>query len=127
MKIGADIVQLPESGGLSIRFAIDKNRWLIRLRWIYPIFIFVFFGFYIIVSDLPDFRWIDFTVALLLPIIGNVIINFEVNRKVKLPREAQKFKIYTSLMDIINNMQALTFSEFIINHLIRNHLDIKIQ
>jgi len=61
------------AGELAVGSVYQRNRWLIRIRWIYAFFILLFFGFHHFVFDRTHIAWNHLVAILLLTIAGNVV------------------------------------------------------
>ena len=59
-------IQKPEA--LALKHMFEKNHWLIRIRWIYPVFIMLFFLSYNFLARRSLISWQNALLVLLLQI-----------------------------------------------------------
>lgn len=82
---------------LAADFIIGKNRWLTRIRWVYTIFILLFFTANNYFSGTVAMRYRDILLVAALSSLGNIIFILALNRNVKLSAQAVNRKALTSL------------------------------
>ena len=68
---------------LALKHMFEKNHWLIRIRWIYPIFIAVFFLVYFLLAGRTLISPRDALLVFLLPVIVNFLFNLDIRKKEK--------------------------------------------
>jgi diguanylate cyclase (GGDEF)-like protein len=85
----AQDVQSPDQ--LAIQQAQEKNRWLVRLRWIYPFFILFFFLAYSGFSGVRLLGGAVMVPLVLLPLVGNVLFVLQLRRRTRLTDQAQSY------------------------------------
>lgn len=69
---------------LALKHMFEKNHWLIRVRWIYPIFIIIFFLAYYILAHHSLISPRDALLVFLLPVIVNFLFLLDIRKKEKL-------------------------------------------
>ena len=69
---------------LALKHMFEKNHWLIRVRWIYPIFIVIFFLAYYILAHHSLISPRDALLVFLLPVIVNFLFLLDIRKKEKL-------------------------------------------
>jgi diguanylate cyclase (GGDEF)-like protein len=75
-------MQKPET--LAMKHLFEKNHWLIRIRWIYPVFIMLFFLSYNFLARHSLISWQNALLVFLLPVIVNVLFLLDIRQKEKL-------------------------------------------
>jgi len=90
-------MQKPEI--LALKGMFEKNRWLIRIRWIYPVFIMLFFLSYNLLSRRSLISWQNAILVFLLPIIVNFLFRLDVNQREK---RAEFRADYNQLLTVIS-------------------------
>ncbi|MEI6614499.1 MAG: diguanylate cyclase [Chrysiogenales bacterium] len=75
-------IQKPEI--LALNHMFEKNHWLIRIRWIYPVFIMLFFLAYNFLTRRSLISWQNALLVFLLPIIINFLFRLDIRQKEKL-------------------------------------------
>ncbi len=78
----ADELQHPDI--LALRHMFGKNRWLIRIRWIYPLFIMAFFLAYHFLARRSLISFQEALLVFLLPVIVNFIFILDLRKNEKL-------------------------------------------
>jgi hypothetical protein len=68
---------------LAMRHMLDKNLWLVRIRWIYPLFIMAFFLAYRFLARSSLISLQDALLVLLLPVCANFLFRLLLRRKEK--------------------------------------------
>jgi len=61
---------------VALELILDRNRWLIRIRWIYSFFILLFFIIYSFLLKTVYITFFHFFLILILSIMGNIIFIF---------------------------------------------------
>lgn len=79
-------MQKPET--LALKNMFEKNHWLIRIRWIYPVFIMLFFLSYNFLARRSLISWQNALLVFLLPFIVNFLFLLDIRQKEK-PAERQ--------------------------------------
>ncbi|MCU0236818.1 MAG: GGDEF domain-containing protein [Acidobacteria bacterium] len=79
--VQASGIQHPDA--LALRHMLEKNLWLIRIRWIYPAFIMAFFLAYRFLARHSLIRPMDALLVFLLPVIVNFLFWLNVRRREK--------------------------------------------
>ncbi|MBN2399242.1 MAG: GGDEF domain-containing protein [Candidatus Aminicenantes bacterium] len=74
-------MQKPEA--LALKNMFEKNHWLIRIRWIYPVFIMLFFLTYNFLARHSLISWQNALLVFLLPIIVNFLFHVDIRQKEK--------------------------------------------
>jgi len=74
-------LQKPET--LALQHMFEKNRWLIRIRWIYPVFIMLFFVSYDFLARRSLISWRNALLVFMLPIIVNFLFRLDIRQKEK--------------------------------------------
>jgi len=78
----ADELQHPDI--LALRHMFGKNRWLIRIRWIYPLFIMAFFLAYHFLARRSLISFQEALLVFLLPVIVNFIFILDLRKNERL-------------------------------------------
>jgi diguanylate cyclase (GGDEF)-like protein len=74
-------IQHPDA--LALRHMLEKNLWLVRIRWIYPAFIMSFFLAYRFLAQRSLISQLDALLVFLLPLVINFFFRLHVRRKEK--------------------------------------------
>ena len=74
-------MQKPET--LALQHMFEKNHWLIRIRWIYPVFIMLFFLSYNFLARYSLISWQNALLVFLLPVIINFLFRLDIRQKEK--------------------------------------------
>ncbi len=69
---------------LALKHMFEKNHWLIRVRWIYPFFIVIFFLVYFLLASRTLISPRDALLVFLLPVIVNFLFILDLRKKEKL-------------------------------------------
>ncbi len=73
----------PHPDTLALRHMIGKNLWLVRIRWIYPVFIMAFFLGYRFLARRSPINPLDALLVFLLPIAANLLFLLAIRRREK--------------------------------------------
>lgn len=65
----------------AFKHALDKNRWLIRIRWVYSFFILLFFIIYSFLLKAIYITFFNFFLILILSVMGNAFFIIFIHRK----------------------------------------------
>lgn len=91
---------LPDTEVLFFQPVIERNRWLIRLRWIYPFFILFFLlAFRRLTAEIPQFH-LKLLLLFCLPIIVNFFVSIDFNKrsqKVSIHSDYRRMVMYASI------------------------------
>jgi diguanylate cyclase (GGDEF)-like protein len=90
-------MQKPET--LALKHMFEKNNWLIRIRWIYPVFIMLFFLSYNFLARHSLISWQNALLVFLLPVIVNFLFLLDIRQKEKL---ADRQVDYNQLLSTIS-------------------------
>jgi diguanylate cyclase (GGDEF)-like protein len=90
-------MQKPEI--LALKHMFEKNHWLIRIRWIYPVFIMLFFLSYHFLTRRSLISWQNALLVFLLPVIVNFLFRLDIRQKEKL---AESQVDYSQLLSTIS-------------------------
>ncbi len=90
-------MQKPET--LALKHLFEKNHWLIRIRWIYPVFIMLFFLSYNILAGRSLISWQNALLVFLLPMIVNFLFRLDLRQK---ERQTERQADYGQLLSIIS-------------------------
>lgn len=91
-------VDAKQTDGLASDLILDRNRWLIRIRWIYTFFILVFFVVHTTILNEIYVEFRTFLLILVLSVLGNLIFFAYLMRWQKPEiRERRKLTILASL------------------------------
>ena len=85
---------------LAIRLIIEKNSWLTKIRWLYTVFVLLFFYAY---NHFSGIAYINYRALFLIPalaVFGNLIFIFTLKRNIKLPKKEQDYESYSTLASI---------------------------
>jgi diguanylate cyclase (GGDEF)-like protein len=91
------LMQKPET--LALKHMFEKNHWLIRIRWIYPVFIMLFFLSYNFLARRSLISWHNALLVFLLPIIVNLLFRLDIRQKEK---QAERQVDYDQLLSAIS-------------------------
>ena len=95
---------------LAVRHQFGKNHWLIRIRWIYPVFIMAFFLSYLFLAKRSLIDPVDALLVFLLPVVVNFLFWLHVRRK---ERQAERLPTYGELLRLVSlqlDFDLLVFS-----------------
>lgn len=87
--------EIPEK--LATDLIISKNKWLLKIRWLYTFFIFIFFLVYNFFSDSAYINYRDITLVVILSTLGNFIFIFALKTNLKLSPKEVDHNILLSL------------------------------
>jgi len=73
--------QMEKPEALAMKHLFEKNHWLIRIRWIYPVFIMFFFQSYNLLAGRSLISWENALLVFLLPIIVNILFRLDIGQK----------------------------------------------
>jgi diguanylate cyclase (GGDEF)-like protein len=79
MKPEPPAAPLPDT--LALSHMLDKNLWLVRLRWVYPVFIMAFFQAYRFLARRSPIRQLDALLVFLLPLAANLLFWLVIRRR----------------------------------------------
>lgn len=71
----------PHPDTLALRHMIGKNLWLVRIRWVYPVFIMAFFLAYRFLARRSPINPKDALLVFLLPIAANLLFLLAIRRR----------------------------------------------
>jgi diguanylate cyclase (GGDEF)-like protein len=75
---------MPKPEILALKHMFEKNHWLIRIRWIYPVFIMFFFLSYNFLARRSLISWQNALLVFLLPVTINFLFHLDIRQKEKL-------------------------------------------
>lgn len=81
---------------LTIELMVEKNLWLTRIRWIYTLFIFIFFLVYNALSGTTIISPWNLGLIVGLSVFGNIIFTLTLNRSQRFPSERNDHYLYTT-------------------------------
>jgi diguanylate cyclase (GGDEF)-like protein len=81
----------------AIELMVGKNLWLTKIRWIYTLFILLFFVTYNYVSGERFIHYRILGWILGLSVLGNIIFILALKRGLKFPSKEKDYKLYTSM------------------------------
>ena len=83
--------EFQDPDALLSRQLLEKNFWLIRIRWFYPFFILIYLvAYHYLLTEFP-YRLNEIVLIFLLPFIGNLIFNFDLKKKAKRTGRLQSY------------------------------------
>jgi diguanylate cyclase (GGDEF)-like protein len=82
-KAAASAGEIQHPDALALRHMFGKNHWLIRIRWIYPVFIMAFFLAYLFLARRSLINPLDALLVFLLPVIVNFLFWLDIRHKEK--------------------------------------------
>jgi diguanylate cyclase (GGDEF)-like protein len=82
-KAAAQSEGIQQPDALALRHMLEKNLWLVRIRWIYPAFIMSFFLAYRFLAQRSLISQLDALLVFLLPLVINFFFRLHVHRKEK--------------------------------------------
>ncbi len=71
----------PHPDTLALRHMIGKNLWLVRIRWVYPVFIMAFFLAYRFLARRSPINPLDALLVFLLPVAANLLFLLAIRRR----------------------------------------------
>ncbi|UCH92739.1 MAG: GGDEF domain-containing protein [Candidatus Aminicenantes bacterium] len=95
-----EFMALKDPESMAIELMIGKNRWLIRVRWIYTFFILLFFVTYNYISGDISIRHRILGLILGLSALGNIIFMLALKRGLKFPSEKKDHSLYTTMASL---------------------------
>jgi diguanylate cyclase (GGDEF)-like protein len=107
-KATASSSATPSVEALALRHALDKNMWLVGLRWIYPCFIMAFFLAYRFLAASPLINLRDALLVFLLPICANSLFRLVVRRLERAARIEELDRAVSRQLDFDLAVLALT-------------------
>jgi diguanylate cyclase (GGDEF)-like protein len=99
-----------DAKALAIKLIIEKNFWLTQIRWLYTVFVFMFF---FAANYFFDSRYINYRALFLisgLAILGNLMFVFTLKKNKKLPEKDQNYDTYSSLASIQLDLDLVILS-----------------
>jgi diguanylate cyclase (GGDEF)-like protein len=94
-KVVAPAGEIQHPDVLALRHMFGKNHWLIRIRWIYPVFIMAFFLAYLFLVRRSLITPRDALLVFLLPVIVNFLFWLDIRKKEK---QAERPPTYDELV-----------------------------
>jgi diguanylate cyclase (GGDEF)-like protein len=92
-----EFIMVKDPQVLAVELTIGKNRWLTRVRWIYTLFILVFFVVYNYFTGSQSITPWNLGMIVGLSLLGNVIFILAMKRGLKFPSEKNDQRLYTML------------------------------
>ncbi len=92
-----ELLMIKDPKTLAIELMVEKNLWLTKIRWIYTLFIFVFFIAYNALSGTHAILPRDLGLIVALSLLGNLIFTLALNRGRKFPSEQHDYSLFTTL------------------------------
>jgi diguanylate cyclase (GGDEF)-like protein len=99
MQTAAQAGELQHPDILALQHMFGKNHWLIRIRWIYPLFIVVFFLAYLFLARRSLISPRDALLVFLLPVIVNFLFMLDIRKKEKL---TDRLPDYDKLLHLVS-------------------------
>jgi len=101
-------IQKPEA--LALKHMFEKNHWLIRIRWIYPVFIMLFFLSYNFLARRSLISWQNALLVLLLPVIINFLFRLDIHQKEQLAERQVDYNQLSSTISRQINFDLIALS-----------------
>lgn len=101
-------MQKPET--LALKHMFEKNHWLIRIRWIYPVFIMLFFLSYNFLARRSLISWQNALLVFLLPIIINFLFRLDIHQKEQLAERQVDYNQLSSTISRQINFDLVALS-----------------
>ena len=101
-------MQKPEA--LALKHMFEKNHWLIRIRWIYPVFIMLFFLSYNFLTQRSLISWQNALLVFLLPVIINFLFLLDIRQKEKLAKRQVDYNQLSSTISRQINFDLVALS-----------------
>lgn len=101
-------IQKPEA--LALKHMFEKNHWLIRIRWIYPVFIMLFFLSYNFLARRSLISWQNALLVLLLPVIINFLFRLDIHQKEQLAERQVDYNQLSSTISRQINFDLVALS-----------------
>jgi diguanylate cyclase (GGDEF)-like protein len=98
-KAAAQASEIQHPDVLALRHMFGKNHWLIRIRWIYPVFIMLFFLAYLFLARRSLITPLDALLVFLLPVIVNFLFWLDIRGKEK---QAERPPAYDELVRLVS-------------------------
>lgn len=95
-----NVNEIVDAKELAIGLIIEKNSWLTKIRWLYTVFVLLFFYAY---NHFSGFATINYRALFLIPalaVFGNLIFIFTLRRNIRLPKKEQDYESYSTLASI---------------------------
>jgi diguanylate cyclase (GGDEF)-like protein len=97
-----------------LKHVFGKNRWLIRIRWIYPAFIIAFFLAYHFLARRALITPRDGALVFLLPVIVNLLFGLDISKKEKLTEHLPDYgqMLHLAALQLDFDLLALSLTVF---------------
>jgi diguanylate cyclase (GGDEF)-like protein len=85
---------------LALNLIIEKNTWLTKIRWLYTIFVLIFFFAY---NHFSNGVYMNYRALILIPglaILGNLLFIFTLRKNIKLPSKDKNYDTFSSIASI---------------------------
>jgi diguanylate cyclase (GGDEF)-like protein len=92
-----DMLMVKDPKTLALELMVGKNLWLLKVRWIYTIFIFAFFVIYNYLSDITVIKPRELGLIVALSVLGNIIFFLALRRGLKFPSQKHDLELFTTL------------------------------
>ncbi|MCP4221155.1 MAG: GGDEF domain-containing protein [bacterium] len=103
-------IETEEPKKLAAQLIIGKNRWLIKIRWFYSVFIICILALYNYATGLSVIKYRDIALIIVLSLLGNFIFLFAVKRHLKHSPEAVDCDALISLASLQLDFDLVTLS-----------------
>ncbi len=97
MKKNEDFSGSKKAETLAVQLVVDKNFWLTRIRWIYSLFIFLFFISYNSLARETRIAFYDLLLIIFLSGIGNLIFIFALKRNLSKGLKGAHYEMFSSI------------------------------
>ncbi|MCK5055940.1 MAG: GGDEF domain-containing protein [Candidatus Aminicenantes bacterium] len=85
---------------MAIKLIIEKNSWLTKIRWLYTVFVLLFFYAYNYFSHISYINYRALILILALAVLGNLMFIFTLKRNTRLPEKEQDYDTYSTIASI---------------------------
>lgn len=100
----------PNPDALALSHMLDKNLWLVRMRWVYPVFIMAFFQAYRFLARRSPIRQLDALLVFLLPVAANLLFLLAVRRRKRMAGPAPGYDDWARLASRQLDLDLAVFS-----------------
>jgi len=101
---------MPKPEILALKNMFEKNYWLIRIRWIYPVFIMIFFLSYKFLSRRSLITWQNALLVFLLPLIVNLLFRLDIRQKERVAEQQADYSLPHALISRQLNFDLIALS-----------------
>jgi diguanylate cyclase (GGDEF)-like protein len=93
-----EFLMVKDPKALAVELIVDKNTWLTKMRWIYSLFILLFFSAYNALSGVTAVKLRELGFVIGLSALGNVLFILALKRGMRFPSEKDDYRLYTKMV-----------------------------